>query len=238
MIASWISRVRFDVMTTTGGVAARIGPSSGIVTWYSASTSSRYASNGSSVRSSSSISSTGAMPSSGASASQQRPLQQEPRREDVVRERVAIDVARGLGEPDLDHLPRVVPLVDRRRDVEAFVALQAHELLAERRGQHLGDLGLADARLAFEEQRAAHLEREKDAGREAAVGDVVVAVEQREDGVDGGGIGNAHYGAVALKDRETARIPILVAGHWKTGQQRRCLRACAASRPGSSGSAG
>ena len=59
---------------------------------------------------------------------QQRPLEQEARREDVVRELVAIDAAGRLGEPDLDHLPRVVPLVDRRRDVEAFVALQADEL--------------------------------------------------------------------------------------------------------------
>ena len=60
-----------------------------------------------------------------------------------------------FGEPDLDHLPRVVPFVDRGRDVEPFVALQPDELPAERLREHLGDLGLADARLAFEEQRAA-----------------------------------------------------------------------------------
>jgi len=37
---------------------------------------------------------------------------------------------RGFGKPDLDHLPGVVPLVHRRRRVEALVALQAHERLA------------------------------------------------------------------------------------------------------------
>ena len=176
MIASWISRVRFEVITTTGGAAARIVPSSGIVTWKSDSTSSRYASNGSSARSSSSISSTGATPSSRLQRLQQRPLQQESRGEDVVRELARVDAARGLGEADLDHLPRVVPLVDRARDVEAFVALQADRACASSAvGEHLGELGLADARLAFEEQRPPQLEREEHRGREAAVGDVVAA---------------------------------------------------------------
>ena len=52
--------MRFEVITTIGGSSALTVPISGIVTWKSASTSSRYASNGSSVRSSSSISRTGA----------------------------------------------------------------------------------------------------------------------------------------------------------------------------------
>ena len=56
--ASCTSRVRFDVSTTTGAVAARMVPYSGMVSWKSASTSNRNASNGSSARSSSSISST------------------------------------------------------------------------------------------------------------------------------------------------------------------------------------
>ena len=41
---------------------------------------------------------------------------------------------------------RIVPLVDRRGDVEPLVALQADQPAPERGGQHLGDLGLADAR--------------------------------------------------------------------------------------------
>ena len=82
-------------------------------------------------------------------------------------------VAARFEQPDLEHLARVVPLVDRRVDVEALVALEADEPGTERRGEDLGELRLADAGLAFEEQRAAELEREEDGRRERAVGDVV-----------------------------------------------------------------
>src|SRR3989304_2155401 len=57
--ASWISRVRLEVMTTNGWRRARSVPSSGMVIWKSESTSSRKASNSSSARSISSMSSTG-----------------------------------------------------------------------------------------------------------------------------------------------------------------------------------
>ena len=53
---------------TIGGRAARITPSSGIVTWKSESTSSRKASKGSSARSSSSMRSTGGSPPEDSSA--------------------------------------------------------------------------------------------------------------------------------------------------------------------------
>ena len=89
-----------------------------------------------------------------------------------------------LGQSDLDHLSRVVPFVHRRCGVEALVALQADERAAEGPGQHLGDLGLADAGLAFEKQRATKLQREEDAGGEPAIAEVVVLLEQRDDGVD------------------------------------------------------
>ena len=128
-----------------------------MVTWKSASTSSRNASNASSVRSSSSISSTGAPAGVGLERLQQRPLDQEALGEHVVLEPLAVVLAFGLGDADRDHLRGVVPLVDRGGDVEALVALQPDQPAAERRGQHLGDLGLADAGLAFEEQRPAHL---------------------------------------------------------------------------------
>ena len=80
--------------------------------------------------------------------------------EDVVRARV-LRLATRLEQADLEHLPRVVPLVDRRVDVEAFVALEPDQTGAETRGEHLRELGLADARLAFEQQRTAQLEREE-----------------------------------------------------------------------------
>ena len=43
----------------------------------------------------------------------------------------------------------------------------------------LRELGLADARLALEEERAAELERKEDGGREPPVGEVVGRGEQR-----------------------------------------------------------
>src|SRR6266850_1299268 len=84
-----------------------------------------------------------------------------------------------LGQPALDHLPRVVPLVGRLGNVQALVALQANELAAERLRHHLADFGLADAGLALQEQRAAHGERKEKGGGEAAIGHVLARREQR-----------------------------------------------------------
>ncbi len=47
----------------------------------------------------------------------------------------------------------VVPVVDRLGDVDALVALEPNQLAAGGCSQRLGELGLADARLAFEQQR-------------------------------------------------------------------------------------
>ena len=93
-------------------------------------------------------------------------------------------LAFGLGGADRNHLRRVVPLVDGGGDVEAFVALQADQAAAERGGQYLGDLGLADARLAFEEQRPAHLERQIKHGAERAVGEIFGLGKHGDGGVD------------------------------------------------------
>ena len=79
--ASDSSRVRLLVTMTCGVWRARIVPSSGIVTWNSASTSSRNASNASSARSTSSMSSTGGR--SSVIAIEQRPFQQELFAEDL-----------------------------------------------------------------------------------------------------------------------------------------------------------
>ena len=94
MSASWISRVRFDVMMTIGGCSALTVPSSGIVTWKSESTSSRKASKASSVRSSSSIRRTGAPGRVGLERLQERPLHQVAFREQVALQRVAVDRCR------------------------------------------------------------------------------------------------------------------------------------------------
>ena len=56
---------------------------------------------------------------------------------------------------------------------------------AEDRRKHLGDLGLADAGLALEQDRAAEPQRRKIDGRQGAVADVVVLRELALDAVDG-----------------------------------------------------
>ena len=55
---------------------------------------------------------------------------------------------------DLQHLPGVVPLIQRLVGVDAFVTLQPDELAPEDAGEHLGRLGLAHPDLAFEQDRA------------------------------------------------------------------------------------
>jgi hypothetical protein len=121
------------------------------------------------VRSSSSTSSTGLA----LQGLQQGAADQETLAEDVLLQGLARGGAPGFGKPDLDHLPRVVPFVDRRSDVQPLVALQADQRAAERRGQHLGDFGLADAGFALEEQRTAHAQREEHRRGERALGDIV-----------------------------------------------------------------
>ena len=123
----------------------------------------------------------------GAQRLQDRAPNEETFCEDVGSERVAIDAPLRLREPDLDHLPRVVPLVYRGGSVKPFVTLQPHQLASKRDRQHLRDLRLAHSRLALEKQRPPHLEREEYAGGEAAISNVVVMLEERDDGVDVGG---------------------------------------------------
>ena len=106
---------------------------------------------------------------------EERPPDEELRFEDAA---TVADVAAGLAQPDLEHLARVVPLVDRVRDVEALVALEPDEPAAEARGEDLGQLRLADPRLTLEEQRPAELEGQEDGGRQRAVAEVVPGTER------------------------------------------------------------
>ena len=55
--------------------------------------------------------------------------------------------------------------------------------------QHFGDLGLADARFAFEEQRSPHFQGQEHCRGEAALGDVIGAGQQLDRVVDGRGEG-------------------------------------------------
>src|SRR5438445_3179282 len=115
----------------------------------------------------------------------QRPFNQEFLGVNIGRELLLRLLPRCFGQPDFDHLPRVVPLVGSLRDVQTLVALQADELPAQALGDDLADLGLAARRLAFQEQRPAHGEGEEKRGGEAAIGDVVARSEELLRLVDG-----------------------------------------------------
>lgn len=91
----------------------------------------------------------------------------------------------GLGQADLHHLAGVVPFVDGGGDVEAFVALQANQLSPEGLAQHLGDLGLADAGLALQEQRPAQAQRQVQSRGERPVGDISAGAQKLEGGING-----------------------------------------------------
>ena len=132
-----------------------------------------------------------------------------------------------LGHADLEHLARVVPLVDRRADVQALVALQADQAAVQGLGQNLADLGLADAGLALEEQGPAELEREVERGRERPVGDVVAARQKRLGVVDGGDLGHLRSIAPSLP----VPCALQTASRRLEALPPRSLRASAASGP-------
>jgi hypothetical protein len=66
-------------------------------------------------------------------------------------------------------LTREVPVVEGLGGVDALVALQPDEWRADQLGQRFGKCGLASARLAFQQQRAAHREGEEGDRRQALV---------------------------------------------------------------------
>jgi hypothetical protein len=111
-----------------------------------------------------------------------------------VRMTIGGSFAGGLGQPDLDHLARIVPFVDGGRDVEPFIALQPDQLAAEGLGQDLRDLRLADAGFAFQKQRPAKAERQMQRGRERPVRDVTAVAQQNFGRVDGLGQGGCWHG--------------------------------------------
>ena len=106
--------------------------------------------------------------------------QQRPPHEEALRVELVFDdlTAARFDRPQVQQLARVVPLVDGLRGIDALVALEPNELAARPARQHLGHFGLADARLAFEEQRAVQAHRQEDRGRQAVIGEIVVLRER------------------------------------------------------------
>ena len=100
-------------------------------------------------------------------------LEQRPPDEELGPEQLVLGDRPLLRGADVQELARVVPLVDRVRDVEPLVALEPDQARAERRRERLRRLGLPDPRLALEQHRLLEREREEERGREPAVGQVV-----------------------------------------------------------------
>ena len=150
-------------------------PISGMVIWKSDSSSSRKASNSSSARSISSMSSTARSPARTASSSGRSSRNFGP---NSLSTASSSSSCRSDSARICEHLPGVVPLVERLVGVDALVALQPDQPPAEHRGEDLGDLGLADADLALEQDRAAQRQRDEQRGGQPAVGEVAAAAQQ------------------------------------------------------------
>ena len=111
---------------------------------------------------------------------QQRPLQEEPLVVQLLLQHAGADpacLAAGLGSTEMQELARVVPVVDGLRSVDALVALQPDQLAACPATDHLGDLGLADACLAFEQQWTFQCQRQEHRRRQPVVGQVAVQAQ-------------------------------------------------------------
>ena len=96
---------------------------------------------------------------------------------------------RGGSQFDGTHVQQlgcVIPFVERLALLQPVVTLQADQLALQRQGQRLGQFGLADARLAFEQQRSLQFERQEHGSRQAPVGKVTGVLQSLRQGVYGG----------------------------------------------------
>jgi hypothetical protein len=160
-----------------------------------------------------------------ANGGEQRPFQQVFFREDVLFNLVGI-FADAFAGFDRQELALIVPLVERRILVEAFVALQPDQLGAMHGGERLGDLGLADAGFAFEQQRALQKLHQPQRGRDIAVGDIA----------DGGELVGDVF---AIEGHGTRNTPIVVMPREGGAPSNRGLKELTPSAiTGSSGRAG
>jgi hypothetical protein len=67
-----------------------------------------------------------------------------------VADRLAALAAGRFDRAQIEHLTRVIPLIDRRGRVETLIALEANQRRLEHIGEDLGDFGLADAGFALQ----------------------------------------------------------------------------------------
>ena len=143
-------------------------------------------------------------------------LQQRAPHEEALGVELVLDVRPGrpacLRRAQVQQLAGVVPFVDGLRDVDAVVALQAQQLAARPAGQHLGDLRLADAGLALQEQGSLKLQRQEHDRRQTVVGEILVRGER-----PGYVVRSAGYGPSSAQAPTSSRAR-------RTSTRARCLR--------------
>ena len=124
---------------------------------------------------------------------------------------------------DVQELLLVVPLVERGRGVEPFVALQADQVGLEHAGHDLGDLGLAHAGVAFDQQRLLEVEGQVHRGRHRRIGDVLGRFHQL---LDPGGSLRARAVIVheAARSRRAYRRRAASASRWPRAPRARAAR--------------
>jgi hypothetical protein len=86
----------------------------------------------------------------------------------------------------VQQLRGVVPFVQSFALFDPVVALQPQQLALQGLGQRLGQLGLADAGLALQQQRALQLQGQEDGRGQPAIGKVANSFQRPADGVDAG----------------------------------------------------
>ena len=92
----------------------------------------------------------------------------------------------GLHSAHVQQLGGVVPLVKRFTLLQTVITLQAQQLALQCQRQGFGQLGFANARLAFQQQRSLQLEREKHCCSEPPVGKIPGLLQPENQRVDAG----------------------------------------------------
>src|SRR5262245_5241425 len=79
---------------------------------------------------------------------------------------------------DAQQLLRIIPFVNSRRGVQALITLKSHQPGVERQAERLGDLGLADARRALNQQGFSERHRQVQRRGDCGVGHIGLPSEQ------------------------------------------------------------
>ena len=112
-------------------------------------------------------------------------LEQRAADQELAPEQLLLGDGALLRGANAQELAQVVPLVHGVGDVQALVALEPDQAGAERAGEGLAGLGLANPCLTLEQDRLLQSEGEEEGRREATVGQVARVVEGDLQLVDG-----------------------------------------------------